>query len=48
MKFNEIPYKRPDLDVLIENIKTLISNFKQAKTPQSQIDLMKQLMVKTS
>ncbi len=43
MKFNEIPYKRPDLDVLIENIKTLISNFKQAKTPQSQIDLMKQI-----
>ena len=43
MKFNEIPYARPDLDGLIENIKVLVSNFKQAKTPQVQIDLMKQI-----
>ena len=43
MKFNEIPYKRPDLDLLIGNINTLISNFKKAKSSKIQIDLMKQI-----
>ena len=43
MKFNEIPYERPDLDLLIENINTLISNFKKAKSSKIQIDLMRQI-----
>ena len=43
MKFTEIPYERPDLDLLIENINTLISNFKKAKSSKIQIDLMRQI-----
>ncbi|MBO72026.1 MAG: oligoendopeptidase F [Flavobacteriales bacterium] len=43
MKFRDIPYTRPDLDELIRNIETLISDFKTADSPQIQIDLMKQI-----
>ena len=43
MKFKEITYERPDLDGLINDIKTLISNFKEAESPKKQIDLMNQI-----
>jgi M3 family oligoendopeptidase len=43
MKFKDIPYQRPDLSVLIEDIKTLINSFKNAKTPEVQINLMKKI-----
>lgn len=43
MKFSEIPYERPDLDNIINKIKSLINDFDQSSSADAQIEIMKQI-----
>ena len=43
MKFNEIPYKRPELESIFSELNVLIKKFQEASSAQEQIDLMKSI-----
>lgn len=43
MKFNEIPYERPDLDGIISSIQSLINDFENSDSANEQISLMKEI-----
>lgn len=40
MKFKDIPYKRPDLDLIFGALKSFIKNFEEASSAQEQIEIM--------
>ena len=37
MKFGEIPYKRPDVDAMIDRINTLAAEFSAADSAEKQL-----------
>lgn len=43
MKFNDIPYNRPELETITKELKTLIKQFQEASSAQEQIKLMKSI-----
>lgn len=42
MKFSEIPYKRPDVDAMIEKINILTANFTKAESAEKQLEFFKE------
>ena len=42
MKFSEIPYKRPDVDAMIETVSTLTADFSAAENAERQLEIFKE------